>query len=549
MIPSIEPSEVGVTGLLWLFLSYGYVLYYASNMISEGSELLLLVPSMAGLVGGVVLPLCRVVPDGMIILFSGLGDIETAQEMLSVGVGALAGSTIMLLTVPLALSVMAGRVDLDADGNPAYLKKPKLSYGENLCQGLTKSGVAINEVVRHGSIVMMLTTIPYFLIQVPTMFINDENEEVATTENWWAASAFLICLIGLVVYMRLQLTSSREGEDREKRMAVVRKLLQKGKVSLSGAVASELRRTEDRDNASAVGYKPMADNGSHPLFPSDEIAAYLKDILGDAFITYDSDRNGMLDRNESFMFFRDFHEHISEEEMDKLFRRYDIDSSGGIDLHEFIGLAYALIKIQDAKESNKHIAACNTRTALAESAFSEIEEEELPEEFTALPPDQQQAAIKKRAFIMLTIGTLMVIMFSDPMVDVMQEIAVRIHMSSFYVSFILAPLASNASEVISSHYHAAKKTSKTITICLSAQEGAACMNNTFCLSIFMGLVFFRGLDWHYTAETIAIILVEMFVGIMLQQSKVLTCGRALLIAMAFPLSLVLVAALEAMGFD
>jgi len=153
MIPSIEPSEVGVTGLLWLFLSYGYVLYYASNMIGEGSELLLLVPSMAGLVGGVVLPLCRVVPDGMIILFSGLGDIETAQEMLSIGVGALAGSTIMLLTVPLTLSVMAGRVDLDADGNPAYLKKPKLSYGENLCQGLTKSGVAINEVVRHGSII------------------------------------------------------------------------------------------------------------------------------------------------------------------------------------------------------------------------------------------------------------------------------------------------------------------------------------------------------------------------------------------------------------
>ena len=53
----------------------------------------------AGLVGGVVLPLLGAVPDGAIILFSGLGDYETAQETLSVGVGALAGSTIMLLTV------------------------------------------------------------------------------------------------------------------------------------------------------------------------------------------------------------------------------------------------------------------------------------------------------------------------------------------------------------------------------------------------------------------------------------------------------------------
>jgi hypothetical protein len=51
------------------------------------------------------------------MLFSGLGDIESAQETLSVGVGALAGSTIMLLTVPWGMSVLAGRVNLvAADG-------------------------------------------------------------------------------------------------------------------------------------------------------------------------------------------------------------------------------------------------------------------------------------------------------------------------------------------------------------------------------------------------------------------------------------------------
>ena len=35
---------------------------------------------------------------GAIVLFSGLGD--NAQEELDVGIGALAGSTIMLLTIP-----------------------------------------------------------------------------------------------------------------------------------------------------------------------------------------------------------------------------------------------------------------------------------------------------------------------------------------------------------------------------------------------------------------------------------------------------------------
>ncbi len=111
---------------MWLFLSYGYVLYFASNLISEGSDLLLLVPSIAGIVGSCVLPVLGAVPDGAIMLFSGLGDVEEAQENLAVGVGALAGSTIMLLTVPWALSLWAGRVDLDAEGKANYARKPKL---------------------------------------------------------------------------------------------------------------------------------------------------------------------------------------------------------------------------------------------------------------------------------------------------------------------------------------------------------------------------------------------------------------------------------------
>ena len=66
---------------------------------------------------------------------------------------------------------------------------------------------------------------------------------------------------------------------------------------------------------------------------------------------------------------------------------------------------------------------------------------------------------------------------------------------AFYVAFVLAPLASNASELIAAYSYAAKKTPRTIGIALSALTGAGSMNNTFCLGIFMGLVVFRGLAW------------------------------------------------------
>lgn len=249
---------------------------------------------------------------------------------------------------------------------------------------------------------------------------------------------------------------------------------------------------------------------------------------------------------------------VDGSEMKALFARYDTDGSGLISLDEFIGLAYALIKAQDARHTDGSTRGpmmrqgTAARATLAKNALDETtdetEEEEVPEEFTHLSPEEQQAAIKRKAFMMLATGTFLVVLFSDPMVDVMQEIANRINLSPFYVSFCLAPLASNASELLSSMYYASKKTRKTITVSLSALCGAASLNNTFCLSIFFLLIFFRGLAWQYTAETISIVVVEIILGLLVQK-KVLTMVNGLFIISIFPLSLVLVATLEHFGFD
>lgn len=541
---------MGVTGLIWLFLSYGFVLFQASGMISDGSELLLLVPELAGLVGGVVLPLLGSVPDGAIILFSGLGDIAVAQETLQVGVGALAGSTIMLLTVPFSLSVVAGRVDF-ARGQPNYFGHPKLDPTKDVASQLFTTGITITDAVQHSGVIMMLTTIPYLLIQVPALFMHGPTEQVADHERWYAFSGLIVCLLGLLFYLRLQLHISRAGEDRGKRMAVVKKLLQKGRVSLSGAVAAKVRAEEEKLLAeAATEYQSVANSNS--MYPPPAVANYLKEILGDAFAVYDTNGDSQLDKREVLVFFRDFHEAISEEECDSIFNKFDVDGSGAISFDEFIGMAYTLIKSKDAGDtvdgSARGAVASSSRRALAESAFESEEAEEVPEEFTSLPPDKQQAAIKKRAFLMLLTGTALVLFFSDPMVDVMQEIANRVGLPAFYVSFILAPLASNASELISSMYYASKKTRKTITVSLSTLCGAAALNNTFCLSIFFLLIFFRGLAWQFTAETISIVTVEVILGALVQRSS-MSLATGLFVMSIFPLSLVLVATLEYFGFD
>jgi hypothetical protein len=64
----------------------------------------------------------------------------------------------------------------------------------------------------------------------------------------------------------------------------------------------------------------------------------------------------------------------------------------------------------------------------------------------------------------------------------------------------------------------------------------------------MCLIFVRGLAWQYTAETIAIVVVE-FIMAYLVQSDVMTTKTALYVLLIFPMSMLLVATLELMGFD
>merc|ERR1719219_733294 len=135
---------------------------------------------------------------------------------------------------------------------------------------------------------------------------------------------------------------------------------------------------------------------------------------------------------------------------------------------------------------------------------------------------------------MMGVGTLMVLIFSDPMVDVLSAWGKRTGIPAFYISFVLAPLASNASELLSAYTYAAKKSQKSITTALSTLIGAACMNNTFCLAIFLGLVYWKKLAWKFSAETLAMVVIQWVIGFITIKKTTHTVPLALLILLCYP---------------
>lgn len=243
-----KPSKVTRFVQLILYLAaYGFVLFSASNMLSEGAELLLLIPSLSGLVGSVVLPVLGAVPDGAIVLFSMLGPREQAAASISVGVGALAGSTIMLLTVPWGLCVLAGRVSIDR-GVPNYAAKPHHRLRPEDRWAVIGSGVQPTTALRGQAIVMLLTTVSYVVLMVPMAIHKHTSKGEHDTsvrssaddeETLYAVIATGTAIAGLLLYLVYCIRQADSDAVEERVKSVTLKSLNNAFVSLSSLFDNE----------------------------------------------------------------------------------------------------------------------------------------------------------------------------------------------------------------------------------------------------------------------------------------------------------------------
>lgn len=534
----IDPNEFPVNGfgkvqLIFLGLVYGFILSKSSALISDGSELLLLIPSLAGIVGSIVLPVLGAVPDGAIVLFSGFG--PKAQEQLSVGVGALAGSTIMLLTIPWALCIIMGRVDI-INGTANYKAKPKLTRGFSFFG----AGISPKPAIAKNGIIMIITAVGYVIIQGAAFGVGcDKGSDCAGGgEHWWALAALLVCVSSFAAYLVYNVLHAND-EDKEDFVEEVKKhAIDSHILSLSAAFESELLKAPIMTTTGAV---------------EDAQEKRFHDTLRSFYVRYDRNGDGVIDPYELKFLLHDIGEDMPEDKFDIFLKEIDTDGNGTINFKEFSAAIRQFLanKAEHFLHHSKDEYSLTVQTNGGgsslnkgeEEAEEEEEEEEIPEDLASLPPAKQKFRILLRAGWMMGVGTAVVLLFSDPMVDVLNTLGTQFNINPFYVAFVLAPIASNASELIASINYATKKTKKTITISLGALEGAACMNNTFCLAIFLCLIFFKSLVWEFSAETIAIVVVELIL-FGFSQLKTPTIFHAIIIFALYPLSIFFVWLLE-----
>jgi Ca2+/Na+ antiporter len=526
--PFVKPEHMNNAAMLLMTVIYGVVLYQSSNLIADGSELLLLIPSVAGLVGSIVLPILGAVPDGMMTLSSGLGD--DAQSTVGAGVGVLAGSTVMLLTFPWFIAVFFGRGEISKkDGKTAvdYSKKdPKM--------GLFTSGVTYGKAIADNAKIMLATTLIFLIIQIPAFRLDqpmlaygptsDETKAQGQAETTPALAGMIVSLLAFCGYLLFCFKQSQEDLVLDQ---VINGIANKT-ISLGAALRFAYDTTEGVDAKA-----PLEGPGKKRLAK----------IVRPFFAKYDADGSGKLNKHEFGSLLKDLDEHMAGDEGDKLYNSTDTNHDGEVEFNEFLECLHGYLMDPEKLKAMEERSGVDAKQ-IPTYDLDDEEEEEVPEDLAALAPDEQKRVVIFRATWMMSLGTFVVLVVSDPFVDLLTAWGDRLGIPAFYISFVVAPFASNASELLSAYTYAKKKNTKAMTTSLSTLIGAACMNNTFCLGIFFALIYAKGLAWQFTAETASIMLVQWIIGLLAMTRETMSFFMGWVVLAMYPFCLFFVYYLE-----
>ncbi|KAL2331381.1 hypothetical protein Fmac_018962 [Flemingia macrophylla] len=504
------PCTTTVLGNLFLILIYGFLMFKSATFLSNGSELLLEILG-PGIVGGLFLPILGALPDAMLILVSGLsGSKETAQSQVSVGMGLLAGSTVLLLTIIWGSCVIVGKCDIE----------DSIAIDSQDTRGfsLTGSGVSTDIWTSYAARIMVLSILPFVIVQFPQILNSTSGRHLAVL------IALIVSIALLVSYCLYQ---------------IFQPWIQKRKLEYikhKHVILGFLRHLKKR----ALG-RLLKENGEPD-----------REVIEKLFATMDENQDGNLTYSE----LRALVIGIQFEEIDldhddavkRIMRDFDTSRNQLVDRQEFVdGVCKWLQRAQRSRVASgdagphtmKFLSAFHTETKrehdLLDVGIQSNEDAEGVE-------NAKWTSIK--AVLFLILGAIIAAAFADPLVDAVDNFSDATSIPAFFISFIALPLATNSSEAVSAIIFASRDKRQTASLTFSEIYGAVTMNNVLCLSVFLALVYLRGLTWDFSSEVLVILVVCIAVGVFASFRTVFPLWTSILAILLYPFSLALVYVLD-----
>ncbi|KAF5728270.1 hypothetical protein HS088_TW21G00415 [Tripterygium wilfordii] len=482
-------------------------MFTAATYLSGGSELLLEILG-PGIIGGLFLPVLGALPDAMLILVSGLsGSKETAQSQVSVGMGLLAGSTVMLLTVIWGTCVVVGKCDI----HDSIARDGQNTKGFSL----TGTGVSTDVWTCYAAMIMAISVIPFIVVQLPQVLHSTSGRHLAVLIG------LIISLSMLISYCLYQVF---QPWIQRRRLAYA-----KHKHVISGLLkhfhALEKLMTDDGEPDIEVIKKLFLaiDANNDEQVSAAELKAL---IIGIRFEEIDFDK---------------------DDAVAKVMEDFDTSRNSEIDMEEFVrGITKWL---NEAKRASASSAGPGSHLKFIDDFHLQTKREH-----TLLGPGDQSDEVVEgvensrwisfKAVLMLLLGTVIAAAFADPLVDAVDNFSDATSIPTFFISFIALPLATNSSEAVSAIIFASRKKLRTASLTFSEVYGAVTMNNILCLAVFLAIVYVRGLTWDFSSEVLVILIVCIVMGALGSFRTTFPLWTCFVAYLLYPFSLALVYVLD-----
>ncbi|KAI8558520.1 hypothetical protein RHMOL_Rhmol04G0100800 [Rhododendron molle] len=504
------PCSTTVVGNMLFISAYGYLMFQAAKRLSEGCEILLEILG-PGIIGGLVLPILSALPDAIVILASGLsGSKETAQDQVSVGMGLLAGSIVMLLTLLWGSCVVVGKCDLvDANARDEVDTKGF---------SLTGSGVSTDIWTTYAARIMVLSVTPFVIVQLPQV-LNTTAES-----RLFILTALILSIALLISYCLYQVF---QPKVQKRRLAFA-----KYKHVMSGILTCFRTRTLGR--ILSIDGRPD------------------RDVIKKLFQSLDVNEDGNLSAEElralivGIRFDEvDVDVHDIDDAVKSILKEFDKSEDSLIDEEEFAnGISSWIYRAMRSAKYAK--VQCPDSDSPHLKFLSEFYQQTRKErDLLGDSSDDDDRGIKNprwnafKAVMMLLSGTAAVCGFANPLVDAVNNFSSATRVPTFFVSFVVLPFAS-CSEGVSALIFIRNKKHKTASLTFSQIYGSVTMSNILSLSVFLGLVYVRELTWSFTSEVVVILIVCTLMGIFASFRTTFPLWTCLLAFSLYPLSILLV---------
>ncbi|KAI9403122.1 hypothetical protein POPTR_001G375300v4 [Populus trichocarpa] len=610
------PCSSNIFGHLFLIAVYEYMLFHGEGYLASGGEKIFRILG-PGVFGASAFQVLGALPESLILL----------------GVGLLAGTSILLLTMLWGTCVIAGSVQSS---------KPTISNtsSSRLLSWFTEFGVTTDLETSYTARIMGLSVLPFLILQIPKIFNSNSGEYLTILISLVVSVASLLIYFFYQIFepwiqkrrleyvkydealLRiLQLVQERAlgsiltGEGAPNINAIQRLFEEIDEDGDDCISPSEVRKllldikstgmNIDKDNASEELIKVLDLNDDkkitkeefvhtftkwleetkyamekryftinslkrtyqvfHPFVESkrkeremkrnlmSEIVSHLQSVALGNLIKEDGTPDSPTIRRLFEEIDRDADNCISKDELKELMKKieigkisWDVDEAAEKIMEALDTSGDQMI---DEKEFAEGIVSWLINTSENVTPVSSRSQDDNNrrtwEEVDKLLKDEKTNAVDKsswawfKAIMSMVLGVAILSVLAEPLIHSVQNFSEDAGIPSFFVSFVLVPLATNARAATSAITTACRKKSITTSLTFSEIYGGVFMNNVLGCSVLLFLVYARGLTWEFSAEVLVVLITCAIMSLVVSFHSDFPLWTSFMAFLLYPFSLLL----------